>query len=70
MSNVYLSKIEKHKKFQLAALAGYEVEEDKETHKCRIVGADDYIDNNFKNIDEVLLLISSDLISKGFIVAA
>lgn len=70
MSYIKLSEIDKHIKFQLAAVAGYKVEEDKETRRCYIVGADSYIDNCFRNIDEVLLLIRNDLKRKGFIVAA
>lgn len=70
MCKVILSETEKYKKFQLAAIAGYEVKEDKERHKCYIVGADNYIDNNFRNIDDVLLLISSELRRIGFAVVA
>jgi hypothetical protein len=33
-------------------------------------GAYNYIDNNFRNIDEVLLLIKNDLMQKGFVVAS
>jgi hypothetical protein len=70
MSYIKLSEIDKDMKFKLAHVAGYKVEEDKENNRCKIVGADNYIDNNFRNIDEVLLLIRSDLKRKGFIVAA
>jgi hypothetical protein len=36
MSYIKLSEIEKHKKFQLATIAGYKIEEDKETRRCKI----------------------------------
>ena len=73
MSNIKLSVIKKHEKFKLASIAGYRVQEfDRESNsqRCYIVGADNYINNDFKNIDEVLKYISSDLKIKGFIIAA
>mgnify|MGYP000944172422 CR=1 FL=1 len=73
MSKVILSKTEKNDKFKLASIAGYTVKEfDRESKspRCYIVGADNYINNDFKNIDEVLKYISPDLMSKGFILAA
>lgn len=70
MGIIKLSEIPKFKKFQLASIAGYVVKEMKDTGRCVIIGADSYIDNDFRNIDEVLLLISNDLKHKGFFVAA
>lgn len=70
ITDIKLSKIEKYKKFQLASIAGYKVEEDKDKHKCHIVGADNFIENDFKNIDEVLKLIKRELLSKGFNIVA
>jgi hypothetical protein len=70
MSYIKLSEIKKYEKFQLANIAGYNVTEDKETGRCYIVGADNCINNDFSNIDEVLKLIASDLKRKGFVVAA
>jgi len=66
MSNIRLSEIPKYKKFQLADIAGYNVKEDKETGRCTIMGADNCIDNDFKNIDDVLKLISNELRGRGF----
>lgn len=73
MSDIKLSEVKKFRKYQLAKIAGYIVEEfDKESksERCFIVGADAYIDNDFRNIDEVLKYISSELKSKGFNIAA
>ena len=62
--------VPKYKKFQLADVAGYKVKEIDKSGRCVIMGADTYIDNDFRNIDEVLLLIRSDLERKGFYLAA
>ena len=51
-------------------MAGYKVKEIDKSGRCVIMGADTYIDNDFRNIDEVLLLIRSDLERKGFCLAA
>lgn len=69
MSEIKLSEIPKYKKFQLADIAGYKVKEDKETGRCAIIGADSYIDNDFRNIDDVLRLIANELRRKGFSIA-
>ncbi len=66
--NIKLSEVQKYKKFQLASIAGYIVKE--EERKCYIVGADNQIDNCFKNIDEVLLLIRDDLSKYGYMLTA
>lgn len=61
--------ISKHEKYNIAKKSGYIVKEfDKESGspRCYIVGADKYINNDFKNIDEVLKFI----LPKGFILAA
>lgn len=70
ITDIKLSELPKYKKFQLASVAGYNIEEDKETHRCHIIGADNFIDNDFKNIDEVLKCIAQDLARKGFAIAA
>jgi hypothetical protein len=71
MSLIKLSEVPKYKKYQLATLMGYTVKEtNKETGRCYISGADNYIDNDFKSIDEFLLTIKKDLYSRGFNVAA
>ena len=66
MSTIALSEIPKHKKFQLAAIAGYNIIQD--NNRYRIEGADNYIDNDFRSIDDILRLISNDLIRKGFMI--
>lgn len=68
--NIKLSNTQKYKKFQLASLAGYKVQEIDSSGRCVIIGADNCIDNDFRNIDQVLMLISNELYSKGFCVAA
>jgi hypothetical protein len=71
MCKVKLFETPKYKKYQLADIAGYKVKEiDKETGRCMIIGADNYIDNDFPNIDAVLLLISNELARKGFSIVA
>lgn len=67
---VNLAGTQKHKKFQLAAVSGYVVREDPTTKKCSIIGMDDYIDNDFRDINEVLLMIKGDLGRKGFTIVA
>lgn len=64
MSRIKLSEIPLYRKFQLADIAGYKVI--KVDNRFKIDGADAYIDNNFKNIDDILQLISGDLQRKGF----
>ena len=66
MSNIKLSEVSLYKKFQLASIAGYKVI--KLDNRYKIDGADDYIDNDFRNIDDILKLISGDLQRKGFMV--
>ena len=70
MKQIKLSATPKYKKFQLADVAGYKVEENINTRRCRIVGADNCIDNDFKNIDEVLKLVRRELMIKGFQIAS
>ena len=67
MSRIKLAEIPLYKKFQLADIAGYKVI--KTDNKYKIDGADNYIDNDFRNIDDILILISGDLRGKGFILA-
>ena len=67
MSSIKLAEIPLYKKFQLADIAGYKVI--KTDNRYKIDGADDYIDNDFRNIDDILILISGDLRGKGFILA-
>lgn len=65
MSKIKLSEIPLYKKFQLADIAGYKVI--KVDNRYMIDGADNYIDNNFRSIDDILSLVSSDLMRKGFV---
>ena len=67
MSKIKLAEIPLYKKFQLADIAGYKVI--KTDNRYKIDGADNYIDNDFRNIDDILVLISGDLRGKGFIIA-
>ena len=67
MRSIKLAEIPLYKKFQLADIAGYKVI--KTDNRYKIDGADDYIDNDFRNIDDILILISGDLRGKGFILA-
>lgn len=67
MSSIKLAEIPLYKKFQLADIAGYKVI--KTDNKYKIDGADNYIDNDFRSIDDILKLISGDLRGKGFIIA-
>ena len=66
MSNIRLTELSIYRKFQLAALAGYKVIKDNNRYK--IEGADNFIDNDFRSIDDILRLISGDLNRKGFII--
>lgn len=66
MVNIKLSEIPLYKKFQLAVIAGYNVI--KIDNRYKIDGADAYIDNDFRSIDDILQLVASDLKRKGFIV--
>lgn len=59
MSTIALSEIPKHKKFQLAAIAGYNIIQDNNRYR---------IENDFRSIDDILRLISNDLIRKGFMI--
>ena len=68
MNTINLSEVPKYKKFQLAAVAGYRIIET--DNRFKIDGADNYIDNDFRSIDDILKLISSELKSKGFVLAA
>ena len=67
MSNIILSEVPLYKKFQLADIAGYKVV--KTDNRYKIDGADNYINNDFRSIDDILILISGDLRGKGFILA-
>ena len=66
MSTIKLSEVPLYKKFQLAAIAGYRVI--KFDNRYKIDGADNFIDNDFRSIDDILTLISGDLGRKGFLV--
>lgn len=68
---VHLNAEEKFKKFRLASIAGYTVKEfEKGKDRCYIDGADRFINNDFRNIDDVLFMISKELYIKGFNIAA
>ena len=67
MSNIILSEVPLYKKFQLADIAGYKVV--KTDNRYKIDGADNYINNDFSSIDDILKLVSGDLRGKGFIIA-
>ena len=69
MTRVKLAVQPKYKKFQLASAAGFTVKEICPSGKCIIVGADKYIDNNFRNIDDVLINMRDILARKGFLIA-
>ena len=66
MSKIKLAEIPLYKKFQLADIAGYKVI--KVDNSYKIDGADNYIDNNFRSIDDILHLVSGDLKRKGFVI--
>ena len=66
MSNIKLSEVPLYRKFQLALVVGYKVI--KTDNRYKIDGADAYIDNDFRSIDDILTLVSGDLKRKGFIV--
>lgn len=69
--NINLSTIKKQEKLQLADLVGCEIKEYENCRgRCYIVGADKFIDNDFKNIDTVLLYIKDKLMRIGFKIAA
>lgn len=68
MSIIKLSKLPKYKKFQLVEKEGYKVQEFEGSRKCYIVGADNYIDNYFESIDEVLIMLSDKLLQKGYVI--
>ena len=65
MSRIKLAEIPLYKKFQLADIAGYKVV--RADNRYKIDGADNYIDNDFRSIDDILHLVSGDLKRKGFI---
>lgn len=65
MSRIKLAETPLYKKFQLADIAGYKII--KVDNSYKIDGADNYIDNNFRSIDDILHLVSGDLKRKGFI---
>ena len=67
MSRIILAEIPLYKKFQLADIAGYKVI--KTDNRYKIDGADNYIDNDFRSIDDILILISGELKRKGFMIA-
>ena len=69
MKRIILSEQPKYKKFQLASAAGFTVKEICPSGKCIIVGADKYIDNDFRNIDDVLMNMRDILARKGFLIA-
>lgn len=66
LTTVDLSQEPKYKKFQLASIVGYKVMEYNSNGRCYIIGADNFIDNDFRCIDDVLLLINNELTTKGF----
>ena len=66
MSNIKLAETPLYKKFQLADIAGYKII--KVDNSYKIDGADNYIDNNFRSIDDILHLVSGDLKRKGFVI--
>ena len=68
MSSIKLVEVPLYKKFQLADIAGYKVV--KVNNSYKIDGADNYIDNYFRSIDDILKLISGDLKRKGFVIVA
>lgn len=68
MKRIILSEQPKYKKFQLASVAGFTVKEICPSGKCIIVGADKYIDNDFRNIDDVLMNMRDILARKGFLI--
>jgi hypothetical protein len=55
MRNIKLSEISMYNKFQLALKAGYKVI--KVDNRYKIDGADNYIYNDFRSIDDILKLI-------------
>lgn len=67
MKRIALREIPLYKKFQLADIVGYKIIKD--NNRFKIDGADNYIDNDFKSIDDILKLISGDLKRKGFVIA-
>ena len=69
MKRVVLSEQPKYKKFQLASVAGITVNEICPSGRCYIVGADRYIDNDFRSIDDVLINTKDMLARKGFLIA-
>lgn len=66
MSKIKLAEIPLYKKFQLADIAGYKII--KVDNSYKIDGADNYIDNDFRSIDDILHLVSGDLKRKGFVI--
>lgn len=66
MSNIKLSEMPLYKKFKLASKAGYKII--RENNRYMIEGADAYIDNDFESIDDILHLISGDLMQKGYLI--
>ena len=67
---VKLSSTKKYKKFQLASALGYNATEVNERGRCIVHNLDICADNDFRNIDEFLLLIRNDLYKFGFAVVA
>lgn len=71
MDLVDVLNLKDYKKFRLASVTGYTVEVvDKNTGRCIIVGADNYINNDFRNINEVMKIIFTEIKGKGFNLAA
>ena len=67
MSRIKLAEIPLYKKFQLADTVGYKIL--RIDNRYKIEGADNYIDNDFRSIDDILILISGELKRKGFMIA-
>ena len=67
MKRITLRETPLYKKFQLADIVGYKVIRTDNSYK--IDGADNYINNDFRSIDDILILISGELKRKGFMIA-
>ena len=66
MSRIKLAETPLYKKFQLADTVGYKIL--RIDNRYKIEGADNYIDNDFRSIDDILHLVSGDLKRKGFVI--
>lgn len=66
IKRIKLSEQPKYIKYRLASAVGLTVQEINPKGRCIIVGADKYIENEFRSIDEVLLGFKDMLARKGF----